>query len=66
MDQKTKQLLEEKAKHLAPEWLKTGIKRPNENFFGLLTKKQMSLILWLILVLVLIADLAIFTILLQQ
>jgi len=66
MDQRTKQLLEERAKHLAPEWLKTGIKRPNENFFGLLSKKQMSLILWLILALVLIADIGIFTILFQQ
>lgn len=66
MDQITKKLLEEKAKHLAPEWLKTGIKRPNEKFFGLLTKKQMSIMLWVIMFLVLIADIAIFTILFQE
>ena len=60
MDQKTRKLFEEKARHLAPKWMETGIKGQKEKFFGLLTKKQMSATLLIILLLVAIADAAIF------
>lgn len=60
MDQKTRKLFEEKARHLAPKWMETGIKGEKEKFFGLLTKKQMSVALISILLLVVIADAAIF------
>ncbi len=60
MDHKTRKLLEEKARHLAPKWMETGIQGEKGKFFGLLTKKQMSIMLWVMLSLLVIADLAIF------
>lgn len=60
MDKKTRKLLEEKARHLAPKWMETGLKRPNEKFFGLLSKKAMSLVLVGILVLEIVILLTIY------
>lgn len=60
MDHKTRKLLEEKARHLAPKWMETGIHGDDRRFFGLLTKKQMSVTLLTILALIVVADLAIF------
>jgi hypothetical protein len=60
MDQKTRKLLEEKARKLSPEWLETGKRNPGERFFGLFTKKQMSIVLIIILFLAIITDAAIF------
>lgn len=60
MDQKIRKLLEEKARHLAPKWMSTGLMGEDKNFFGLLTKKQMSTVLLTMLSLLVIANLAIF------
>lgn len=60
MDYKTRKLLEEKARHLAPKWMETGIKEEKERFFGLLTKKQMSVMLCIMMFLLVVADSAIF------
>lgn len=51
MDQERRKLLEEKARHLAPKWMETGISRPNEKFFGIFSKKGMSVVLLSILAL---------------
>jgi len=66
MDQKKRELLKQKAKHLAPKWMETGIKGERENFFGTLTKKQMSKLLYTILSLLIVADGAIFWLLYIQ
>lgn len=60
MDQKKRKLLSEKAKNLATEWAKTGTKRNKEKFFGLLSKKQMSISILVIIALLAITDIAIF------
>lgn len=60
MDHKTKKLLEQKAAKLNQYWVETGKKRPNEKFFGIFSKKGMSVALLLILLLVMLADIGIF------
>lgn len=60
MDYKTRKLLQESARELNKSWLETGMRSPNEKYFGLFTKKGMSMVLWIILALVIIADSGIF------
>lgn len=57
---KKNKALESKAKNLLSEWMDTGIKRPHEKFFGLLSKKQMSIAIIAIIVLLAVTDIAIF------
>jgi hypothetical protein len=60
MDYKAKKILEANVRQLKADWLATGKKRSDEKFFGLFTKKGMSIVLWVILVLVILADVGIF------
>lgn len=60
MDQKKRKLLSEKVRNLSAEWSKTGTKRPKEKFFGMLSKKQMSISIIAIIILLAITDIAIF------
>jgi hypothetical protein len=60
MDQNKRKILSKTVKDLSEEWMTTGIRRPNERFFGLLSKKQMSLIIINMMALLVVADLAIF------
>lgn len=61
MDKEFKKALEKKVRDLNPTWIDTGHKRPDEKYFGLFTKKGMSILLWSILALAILANVGIFT-----
>lgn len=60
MEGKARKLLEETARQLNKSWVETGAKDPKTKFFGGFTKKEMSTILWVLLILGIIANAGIY------
>lgn len=60
MDNKTKERIKNEIDKLSPEWLKYGVNKSGEKYFGFFTKKQMSFVLLTILLLEIVILLTIF------